>query len=297
MKKNKTTIIMVLFFFMGLSVLLYPSISNLYNKKFQSKAIVDYENILDNYDKDKYDEMLNQAEEYNRKLKKLEYPLSTYNTIKNYEDILNIDNNGMMGYLTIDKIKVELPIYHGTSSKILSRAVGHLEGTSLPIGGTGTHSVLSAHRGLPSSTLFTDLDKLEKGDTFTITMLDRVLTYEVDNIVIVDPDEVDDLKIDDNEDYVTLLTCTPYGINTQRLLVRGRRIDNAKAKTYVTTEAFKINSLIVIPLVAIPIILILLLIIVFKPTTNNKKKLEEYLLLNKNNGNKKSLEVKNNDNK
>ena len=297
MKKNKTTIIMLLFFFMGLSVLLYPSISNLYNKKFQSKAIVDYENILDNYDKDKYDEMLNQAEEYNRKLKKLEYPLSTYNTIKNYEDILNIDNNGMMGYLTIDKIKVELPIYHGTSSKILSRAVGHLEGTSLPIGGTGTHSVLSAHRGLPSSTLFTDLDKLEKGDTFTITMLDRVLTYEVDNIVIVDPDEVDDLKIDDNEDYVTLLTCTPYGINTQRLLVRGRRIDNAKAKTYVTTEAFKINSLIVIPLVAIPIILILLLIIVFKPTTNNKKMLEEYLLLNKNNGNKKSLEVKNNDNK
>lgn len=297
MKKNKTTIIMVLFFFMGLSVLLYPSISNLYNKKFQSKAIVDYENILDNCDKDKYDEMLNQAEEYNRKLKKLEYPLSTYNTIKNYEDILNIDNNGMMGYLTIDKIKVELPIYHGTSSKILSRAVGHLEGTSLPIGGTGTHSVLSAHRGLPSSTLFTDLDKLEKGDTFTITILDRVLTYEVDNIVIVDPDEVDDLKIDDNEDYVTLLTCTPYGINTQRLLVRGRRIDNAKAKTYVTTEAFKINSLIVIPLVAIPIILILLLIIVFKPTTNNKKKLEEYLLLNKNNGNKKSLEVKNNDNK
>lgn len=295
MKKNKTTIIMLLFFFMGLSVLLYPSISNLYNKKFQSRAIVDYESILDTYDETKYEEMLTKAQDYNRKLKRLEDPFSTYNTISNYESVLNIDNSGMMGYLTIEKIKVELPIYHGTSSKILSKAVGHLEGSSLPIGGIGTHSVLSAHRGLPSSTLFTDLDKLEIGDIFTITILNKVLTYEIDNIVIINPDEIDNLLVDENEDYVTLLTCTPYGINTQRLLVRGTRIENSKEKTYITTEAFKINSLIVIPIVAIPIILALLLIIIFKPIENNKKRLEEYLSITKNKSKKKSLEVKNDD--
>ena len=174
-----------------------------------------------------------------------------------------------MGYLTIDKIKVELPIYHGTSADVLNKAVGHLEGTSLPVGGKGTHSVLSAHRGLPSFKLFTDLDKLEIGDTFVINILDRTITYQVDKITIVKPNQVNDLKIDKDGDYVTLLTCTPYGINTHRLLVRGKRIENETKKTFITTEGFRISTLVVMPLVALPIIFSLLLIILIKPI--NKK--------------------------
>lgn len=269
MKKNKTTLIMVLFFFIGLAILLYPSISNFYNQKVQSKAIIDYESILNNIKKDDYTDYFNKADEYNKKLLSMKRPLLTYKNIKNYNKILNLNDHGMMGYLTIDKIKVELPIYHGTSADVLNKAVGHLEGTSLPVGGKGTHSVLSAHRGLPSFKLFTDLDKLEIGDTFVINILDRTITYQVDKITIVKPNQVNDLKIDKDGDYVTLLTCTPYGINTHRLLVRGKRIENETKKTFITTEGFRISTLVVMPLVALPIIFSLLLIILIKPI--NKK--------------------------
>ena len=269
MKKNKTTIIMVLFFFIGLAILLYPSISNFYNQKVQSKAIIDYESILNNIKKEDYTDYFNKADEYNKKLLSMKRPLLTYKNIKNYNKILNLNDHGMMGYLTIDKIKVELPIYHGTSADVLNKAVGHLEGTSLPVGGKGTHSVLSAHRGLPSFKLFTDLDKLEIGDTFVINILDRTITYQVDKITIVKPNQVNDLKIDKDGDYVTLLTCTPYGINTHRLLVRGKRIENEAKKTFITTEGFRISTLVVMPLVALPIIFSLLLIILIKPI--NKK--------------------------
>lgn len=278
MKKRKTTIIMILFFFMGLLILLYPSISDYHNQKVQSKSIVDYESLLLNYKEEDYTSIFETAYEYNDKLKKLKNPLITSNTIKNYQKVLNIKGNGMMGYLTIEKIKVELPIYHGTTEEVLSKAVGHIEGTSFPVGGIGTHSVLSAHRGLPSSKLFTDLDKLEIGDIFTITILNQILTYEIDKITIVEPDEIDNLKIDEKEDYITLLTCTPYGINTHRLLVRGKRIENIEnKKKYITTEAFKVSSLIVTPIVALPIIFTLLLIIIFKPIENNNYNLKEYL--------------------
>ena len=290
MKKRKTTIIMVLFFFIGLLVLLYPSISNFYNEKHQSKAIVAYEDLLLNYHEEDYKKIINEANIYNNKLKQLKEPLTTKNTIKNYNETLNINGDGMMGYLTINKIKVELPIYHGTSEKVLSHAVGHVEGTSLPVGGIGTHSVLSAHRGLPSSKLFTDLDKLEVGDTFTITVLNQIFTYEVDKIVTVKPNDINNLKIEENKDYVTLLTCTPYGINTHRLLVRGKRIDNIEEKkTYVVTECFKISTLIVTPLVALPIIFTLLLAIIFQPIKKeNKNWMDQYLYPTKN---KKRLEV------
>ena len=290
MKKRKTTIIMVLFFFIGLLVLLYPTISNFDKEKHQSKAIVAYEDLLLNYHEEDYKKIINEANIYNNKLKNLKDPLTTKNTIKNYNETLNINGDGMMGYLTINKIKVELPIYHGTSEKVLSHAVGHVEGTSLPVGGIGTHSVLSAHRGLPSSKLFTDLDKLEIGDTFTITVLNQIFTYEVDKIVTVKPNDTSNLKIEENEDYVTLLTCTPYGINTHRLLVRGRRIDNIEEKkTYVVTECFKISTLIVTPLVAIPIIFTLLLAIIFQPIKKeNKNWMDKYLYPTKN---KKCLEV------
>ena len=290
MKKRKTTIVMVLFFFIGLLVLLYPSISNFYNEKHQSKAIVAYEDLLLNYHEEDYKKIINEANVYNNKLKNLKEPLTTKNTIKNYNETLNINGDGMMGYLTINKIKVELPIYHGTSEKVLSHAVGHVEGTSLPVGGIGTHSVLSAHRGLPSSKLFTDLDKLEVGDTFTITVLNQIFTYEVDKIVTVKPNDINNLKIEENKDYVTLLTCTPYGINTHRLLVRGKRIDNIEEKkTYVVTECFKISTLIVTPLVALPIIFTLLLAIIFQPIKKeNKNWMDKYLYPTKN---KKRLEV------
>ena len=270
MKKHKITFIMILFFFIGLLVLLYPSISNYHNQKVQSKAIFDYESLLNNYNNNDYDNLFALANNYNLDLNKLTNPFVTHNTIKNYHDVLNINGSGMMGYLTINKIKVELPIYHGTSEDVLSKAVGHVEGSSLPVGGKGTHSVLSAHRGLPSSKLFTELDKLEIGDTFTITILNRTLTYEVDKITIVNPNDTKELTINPDEDYVTLLTCTPYGINTHRLLVRGKRINDIPKTIYVTTEAFRINTLIVMPMVAIPIILVLLLIILIKPVKNNK---------------------------
>lgn len=278
MKKNNVTFIMILFFFIGLLVLLYPSISNYYNEKSQSKAIVDYETIIKKYQQDEYQHYFDEANNYNKQLSKLSHPLIKYSKLENYHNILNFNGIGMMGYLTISKIKVELPIYHGTSEEVLSTSVGHLEGTSLPIGGPGTHSVLSAHRGLPSSKLFTDVDKLVIGDTFTITILDSLLTYEIDQIVIVNPNDTSKLKIIADEDYVTLLTCTPYGINTHRLLIRGKRIANFEGKkTYITTEAFRISNLISMPLVAIPIILILLIIIVLTPVKKNKKTFDKYI--------------------
>lgn len=281
MKKRKTTLIMVLFFFIGLLTLFYPTLSNYYNEKNMSKTITNYEEIISNYDNEKYENIKEEANEYNQKLSKLYEPLLNYKSLKNYKKTLNVNNDGMIGYLSIEKIKVELPIYHGTSEDVLNSSVGHLEGTSLPIGGIGTHSVLSAHRGLPSAKLFSDLDKLEIGDTFKITVLDEVLVYEVDQIKIVKPSNINNLQIDKDSDYVTLLTCTPYGINTHRLLVRGKRIENVKEKLYITTEGFKINKLIVIPILAFPIIVVLLLITLIKPVKKvNINKYSEFIYPN-----------------
>lgn len=281
MKKRKTTRIMVLFFFIGLLILFYPTLSNYYNEKNQSKSIYTYESIIDKYDEKKFQTLKEEAISYNKKLSSLKEPLLTYKSLKNYKKTLNVNNEGMMGYLTIDKIKVELPIYHGTSSSVLNSAVGHLEGTSLPVGGKGTHSVLSAHRGLPSAKLFSELDRLEIGDTFKITILNEVHIYEVDKIEIVKPSNSSSLKIDKNNDYVTLLTCTPYGINTHRLLVRGKRVLKETKKVYITTEGFKINKLLVIPIIAVPIILLLLLLTLIKPVKRvNINKYNEFLYPN-----------------
>ena len=278
MKKLKTTIIMIIFFFIGLLTLFYHTLSNYYNEKKQSRMISNYENILNSTNTINFDELKEKAINYNKELNKLKEPLFNYGNLNNYYDLLNINKDGMMGYLTIDKIKVELPIYHGTSNEVLNSSVGHLEGTSLPIGGPSTHSVLSAHRGLPSAKLFTNLDKLEIGDTFKITILDEVLNYQIDKIMIVKPNNRNNIKIEENKDYVTLLTCTPYGINTHRLLVRGTRIENIKKTTYITTEGFKINNLIVVPILTIPIIILLLIITIIKPVKKvNINKYEEFL--------------------
>lgn len=262
---KRNTIIMIILFFIGLLTLFYPTLSNYYNEKIGSKTIYNYENIIDSYDFNKFKEIKDNAIKYNKDLSKLSDPLIDYKEIKNYENILNVNDEGMMGYLSIDKIRVEIPIYHGTSNDTLNSFVGHVEGTSLPIGGISTHSVLSAHRGLPSAKLFSDLDKLEVGDTFKIIVLDEVLTYKVDKISIVKPNNSKELMNVKDKDYVTLITCTPYGINTHRLLVRGVRVDNNVNKVYISTEGFKINKLIVIPILTLPIIILLILIIVIKP--------------------------------
>lgn len=281
MKDHKITMLMILFFFIGLLVFFYPTLSNYYNEKNQSRTIYNYENILKNTNQIDFGKVKNDAIEYNKKLSKLKEPLLTYDTLKNYKKLLNINNDGMMGYLTIDKIKVELPIYHTVSETVLNSSVGHLEGTSLPIGGEGTHSVLSAHRGLPSAKLFTELDKLEIGDTFKITILDETHVYKVDKISIVKPNDRNELKIEKDNDYITLLTCTPYGINTHRLLVRGVRIQGDIKKDYITTEGFKVNRLIVMPIIALPIIALLLIVLLIKPVKRvNINKCEKYLYPN-----------------
>ena len=277
MKKNRT-IIMILFFFIGLLILLYPTISDFYNQKKQSKVIVNYESLLEYINKEDYSNYFKKANDYNKKLSSFESPYLSFSKLKNYNKLINIDGNGMMGYISIDKIRVELPIYHGTSEEVLNVAVGHLEGSSLPIGGLGTHAVLSAHRGLPSSKLFTDLDKLEIGDTFTITILNQLLTYEVDKISIVEPHDLSKLSIDPKYDYLTLMTCTPYGINTHRLLVRGHRIENNSKPIYITTEAFKVSNYITTPMVAVIIVIIFLIFVVLQPVNKiSKSKLKELL--------------------
>ena len=178
-----------------------------------------------------------------------------------------------MGYVSIAKLGVELPLYHGVSSEVLNIACGHLEGTSFPVGGESTHSVLSAHRGLPHAKLFTELDKMELGDTFLITILDRPLTYQVDQIKIVRPNEIGDIQIIPGEDHCTLLTCTPYGVNSHRLLVRGTRIENAAPVLYVTSNAYRIDSLVATPVVAAPILLILLIVLMVKYRDTGSKPL------------------------
>ena len=213
------------------------------------------------------------ANKYNQDLSELSFPLLDYGALQNYEQTLNIAGNGVMGFITINKIGVELPVHHGIAAEILNIACGHLEGTSLPVGGESTHCVLSAHRGLPHAKLFTELDKMELGDTFTITVLDRTVTYQVDQIKVVRPDEINDIQIVPGEDLCTLLTCTPYGINSHRLLVRGTRIENAAPVLHVTSNAYRIDSLVAIPIVAAPILLILLIVLMVKYRDKGSKPL------------------------
>lgn len=259
MKKDGVNIVLVLVFIVGLSVVLYPSVSNYWNSRNQSKAIATYNDTVESMTQEDYDQLFEAAEEYNRRLLELDDPYLNFNLIEGYEDILDVSGTGIMGYITINKIGTELPIYHGTSEGVLQVGVGHVEGTSLPVGGTGTHSVVSAHRGLPSARLFTDLDELEEGDTFEITVLNRTLTYQVEQVQIVLPQEVDKIEVDPKEDYCTLLTCTPYGINSHRLLVTGTRVGEAENSRYVSADASLVNTSIVALVIAITTLFIILL--------------------------------------
>ena len=266
MKNRKVTIVLLISFLIGLSVLLYPTISSYWNSKTQTQAIVDYEAILKNYKPEDYSHIFEAAEAYNAALAALDDPFANRDKVANYWSTLDVSGSGMMGYITVPKINQELPVYHGTGNDVLAVAVGHYYGTSLPVGGESTHCVVSAHRGLPTATLFTYLDRLEVGDTFYFTILDRTITYEVDQIRIVEPNDASLLKIVEGKDYCTLLTCTPYGVNTHRLLVRGHQVDATQIrKLYIANEAYRIEPLVVMPIVALPIIFVLLLYVVFAP--------------------------------
>ena len=264
MKKHITTILLVLVLVVGLSLILYPTIADWWNSFHQSRAIADYDAILSEMKEEDYTHLFEAAMAYNEQLRQLKFPLMYYDQVPGYDDLLDITGTGIMGYIDIPSIQVELPIYHGTSEGVLQIAAGHVEGSSLPTGGENTHCVISAHRGLPSARLFTDLDKMQIGDTFTLSVVDRILTYEVDQILAVLPHEVEPLYVQEGEDYCTLVTCTPYGINTHRLLVRGTRIENAEEVVVrrVTADAVQIQPLLVAPLVAAPILLLLLIILI-----------------------------------
>lgn len=223
-KKHISTIIIALIFLAGLGFLLYPTVSNLWNRAHQSRAIATYTKQVEKLDDSQNKEMLKAARKYNKSLlKKSDHWKLSKKDKKKYESLLDVSGTGIMGYIEVPKIDCSLPIYHGTDEGALQIAIGHLEGSSLPVGGKSTHCVLSGHRGLPSARLFTDLDQMEEGDIFVLNVLGRKLAYKVDQIKVVLPDEMSDLEIVQGKDLCTLVTCTPYGINTHRLLVRGHR--------------------------------------------------------------------------
>ena len=259
--------------FVGVCGLLYPSVSQYWNSKTQTRAVENYRDILESLKPEDYEEYFTSAKVYYTNLANLRFPLNDYTKLSGYNDILNINKNGIMGYISIPKLGVEIPIYHTVSTEVLNIACGHIEGTSLPIGGENTHSVLSAHRGLPHAKLFTELDKMEQGDTFQITILNQTFTYQVDQIKIVRPTEYSDIQIVEGEDLCTLLTCTPYGINSHRLLVRGTRVENATPVLYINSNAYKIDSLVATPVVAAPILLVLLIILMVKYRDKGSKPL------------------------
>jgi len=274
MRKNLSTIILILIFLVGLSVMLYPSVSDAVNRKHQSRAVAGYAEEVEQLSDADYQTYFDAADAYNRQLNTTPNAFYKPDLVSGYAQTLDISGTGIMGYITIPKISVELPIYHGTDEGVLQVAAGHLEGSSLPVGGAGTHAVISAHRGLPSAKLFTNLDELEVGDRFTITVLNRVLTYEVDQISIVLPTEIDQLLPTEGMDYVTLMTCTPYGINTHRLLVRGKRVETTESQKHirVAADAFRIEPIIVAPILAIPMLLAALVGVLVAPHLRKRSK-------------------------
>ena len=282
MKKHLSTIFFGIIFLIGLLLVLYPTVSNFLSNREQKKVIREYSNIVNNMDKEEKEAMYNEAVDYNKKIYEngmIDY--SNPDAVEGYNDILDVSGTGIMGYISIPKINVELPIYHGTSDGVLQVAVGHLEGSSLPVGGENTHCVLSGHRGLPSADLFTHLDRLNVHDIFTISVLDKTLVYEIDQIKVVAPGDTQYLQI---EDYCTLLTCTPYGINTHRLLVRGVRVADSDDKNniYVYADAYKIDTKTVTVLMAVPLTLLLLLGMVVHIRRNKKRKQEILKIIKEN---------------
>ena len=260
LKKNGLTLILLLILLIGAGLIAYPSFADWWNSFHQSRAVASYAETAANMNTEEYERIISKAQAYNRKLSRsgILWTLDE-DEEKEYKEQLDIGTSGIMGYIDIPKIDVMLPIYHGIDESILQVAVGHIPGTSLPVGGKGSHCVVSGHRGLPSARLFTDIDKLVEGDSFTITVLNKTLTYEVDQIRTVLPTDLSDLQIEKGKDYVTLVTCTPYGINTHRLLVRGHRIENADGDASVIADALQIEPIYIAPFIAIPILILLII--------------------------------------
>ena len=275
--KKKTgsliTILLILILLAGVSLLLYPTVSDYWNSFHQSRAIASYAEQVANIDDAQYEELWDAARDYNQSLlhRPNDFILSDEQQ-EIYKSLLDIGGNGIMGYIEIPVIDVMLPIYHGTKESVLQIAVGHLDWTSLPVGGAGSHCVLSGHRGLPSARLFTDLDKLKVGDVFMLHVLNEILTYEIDQILIVEPQDTDPLLIEPGKDLCTMITCTPYGINSHRMLVRGHRIESQEeAKVIrITADALRIEPLMVAPFVAVPILLVLLIILLLPKQKKGK---------------------------
>ena len=272
LKKNLPTLLLVLVFLTGVGLLLYPTFADWWNSFHQSRAVASYMDSVSELDTDKYEEILSSADSYNQMLAQTGI-LWTMDEKQEeaYREELNISDSGIMGYIDIPKIHITLPIYHGTDEEVLQVAIGHLSGTSLPVGGTDTHCVVSGHRGLPSARLFTDIDKMVDGDTFTMTVLNRTVTYQVDQVRIVEPTDLSDLQIEQGNDLCTLVTCTPYGINSHRLLVRGHRVANAQGDAPVIADAMQIESIYIAPFLAVPI-LIILIISMFMITGKQKRR-------------------------
>ena len=275
MKKHLSTAALILALLAGVCLLLYPTVSDYWNTRHASRAVANYTQEVQALDRDAYDRMLAEAADYNRSLLTRENAFALTDAQQaQYDRLLDISGTGVMGYIEIPSINVSLPVCHGTSDSVLQIAVGHLSWTSLPVGGAGAHCVLSGHRGLPSAKLFTNLDRLVEGDTFVVRVLDEALTYEVDQILIVEPEDVTALQIEPGKDLCTLVTCTPYGINSHRLLVRGHRVETAQAEEAVrlVSDGIRIEPLLVAPVVALPMLLALLLVLLLsgnKPPRKN----------------------------
>ena len=265
-KQNLVTILLIFILLVGLSMLSYPTVSDYWNSFHQSKAVAGYVEKVEDLSKADYSRMLSDAEVYNKTLDQGVIPdLNLTGEAKEaYNKLLDVTGSGIMAYVEIPKLNTTMPIYHGTDDSVLQVAIGHIPGTSLPVGGEGTHSVISGHRGLPSAKLFTDIDKLVDGDVFLIQVLGETLTYEVDQILTVTPDDVSALTIDPDQDYVTLVTCTPYGVNSHRLLVRGHRIANETKEARVTAEASQVDPILVAPIFAVIVLFFLSVLLYLK---------------------------------
>ena len=268
MKKHLSTILLVLVLVVGVAIMLYPTASDYWNSFHQSRAIAGYAESVSNIDAEEYERIWLDASDYNRTLLNKSNPFAvSEEDWPEYEALLNIGGNGIMGYIEIPKINCALPIYHGTDEAVLQIAVGHIQGSSLPVGGESTHTVLSGHRGLPSAKLFTDLDQMDEGDKILLRILDETLTYEVDQIRRVLPDELNELAISPGRDFCTLVTCTPYGVNTHRLLVRGKRVENTEETVTitVTADAVRVDPILVAPLAAVPMLIVVLALLLRSP--------------------------------
>ena len=268
MGRRRSNLFLILILMAGLFLLLYPPVSNWWNSMHQSYIVEGYMEETDKIDQPVFEEALRSAQEYNLTLPGNEFRFQMTQEERDwYNRLLSLTGTGMMGIIEIPAIDVQLPIYHGTSEVVLQEFIGHMEGSSLPVGGPGTHCVLTGHRGLPSARLFTDLPKLQEGDTFNLTVLKEVLTYQVDQIRTVNPWELDDLEIIEGEDHCTLITCTPYGINSHRLLVRGTRIGTIleKAPVHVRADALRIDPLFVAITIGVPLVLLFVISVVLIP--------------------------------